>query len=443
MRHDERHASREDAAEKAQGFGAEGRGGMSVAPYPEYKDTISILLGAVPAHWSIIQMKRFAPLIYGDALPTTDRAIDGSVAVYGSNGPVGTHDTANTGAPVIIIGRKGSYGAVNWSPEPAFVIDTAYFIDEARARCDLRWLYWAYQAAGLNSFSQDTGVPGLARELVHEMIFVLPSMTEQSAIAAFLDQETGKIDALVAEQERLIALLKEKRQAVISQAVTKGLNPNAPMKDSGIEWLGQVPAHWETRKVSHLFCAGKGKNGQMLTKEFCAVNEGPYPVYSGQTEDEGVMGTWYEFEFDFGEIGVLFCTTVGARAMHLKQLYGRFSLSQNCMIVWPTDSRCITRFFFYHFQPLFQWERSLIPDHMQPSFRMEDLYSFLIGVPPITEQNAIVEFLDSETQKIDTLITEATQAITLLRERRAALISAAVTGKIDVRSLAPTKQEAA
>jgi type I restriction enzyme S subunit len=236
--------------------------------------------------------------------------------------------------------------------------------------------------------------------------FIRPTLEEQSAIAAFLDQETGKIDALVAEQERLIALLKEKRQSVISQAVTKGLNPNAPMKDSGIEWLGQVPAHWEPRKVSHLFRAGKGKNGQMLTKEFCAANEGPYPVYSGQTEDDGVMGTWCEFEFDFSENGVLFCTTVGARAMHLKQLHGRFSLSQNCMIVWPTDSRCITRFFFYHFQPLFQWERSLIPDHMQPSFRMEDLYSFSVAVPPVDEQREIFEFLDRETNKIDTLITE-------------------------------------
>jgi type I restriction enzyme S subunit len=278
---------------------------------------------------------------------------------------------------------------------------------------------------------------------VANMAIAIPSPEEQSAIAAFLDQETGKIDALVAEQERLIALLKEKRQAVISQAVTKGLNPNAPMKDSGIEWLGQVPAHWEPRKVSHLFRAGKGKNGQMLTKEFCAANEGPYPVYSGQTEDDGVMGTWCEFEFDFSENGVLFCTTVGARAMHLKQLHGRFSLSQNCMIVWPTDSRCITRFFFYHFQPLFQWERSLIPDHMQPSFRMEDLYSFSVAVPPVDEQREIFEFLDRETNKIDTLITEATQAITLLRERRAALISAAVTGKIDVRALATSQPEAA
>ncbi|MFN7305883.1 MAG: restriction endonuclease subunit S, partial [Acetobacteraceae bacterium] len=234
MQHDEFHASREDAAEKAQGFGAEGRGGMSVAPYPEYKDSGSVLLGAVPKPWNILQVKRFASLLYGDALPTMGRVTEGSVPVYGSNGPVDLHDASNTNAPVIIIGRKGSFGAVNWSDEPVFVIDTAYFTDGSTARCHLRWLFWAYQAARLNSISQDTGVPGLARELVHELQFVLPSAAEQSAIAAFLDQETGKIDALVAEQERLIALLKEKRQAVISQAVTKGLNPNAPMKDSGI-----------------------------------------------------------------------------------------------------------------------------------------------------------------------------------------------------------------
>jgi type I restriction enzyme S subunit len=433
---------------------------MSVAPYPEYKDSGVEWIGEIPAHW---KTKRFR-YVFQECNDKIDGEIFGEMlSVSGYRGiEIKNYDDDNRrriedelqGYRIV---RKGqlvintmwmNYAGLGVSEFDGHV-SPAYRAFKIMSYINKRYAHHLLRSEryvkGYTSYL--TGIrPNslqMSREDLMNLPVLLPSPEEQSAIAAFLDQETGKIDALVAEQERLIALLKEKRQAVISQAVTKGLNPNAPMKDSGIEWLGQVPAHWETRKVSHLFCAGKGKNGQMLTKEFCAVNEGPYPVYSGQTEDEGVMGTWYEFEFDFGEIGVLFCTTVGARAMHLKQLYGRFSLSQNCMIVWPTDSRCITRFFFYHFQPLFQWERSLIPDHMQPSFRMEDLYSFLIGVPPITEQNAIVEFLDSETQKIDTLITEATQAITLLRERRAALISAAVTGKIDVRSLAPTKQEAA
>ena len=120
--------------------------------------------------------------------------------------------------------------------------------------------------------------------------------------------------------------------------------------------------------------------------------------------------------------------------MHLRQLFGRFSLSQNCMIIWPTSDACDTRFFYYHFQPLFQFQRALIPEHMQASFRIEDLYGYRIAVPPREEQFAIVTFLDSETAKFDTLTAEAQRAIDLLQERRTALISAAVTGQIDVRN---------
>jgi type I restriction enzyme S subunit len=263
----------------------------------------------------------------------------------------------------------------------------------------------------------------------------LPPSEEARSIAAFLDVETMKIDVLVDEQRRLVELLKEKRQAVIAQAVTKGLNPHASMKDSGIDWLGKVPEGWGVRKLSQLFRAGKGKNGQLLTKEYCAMHEGEYPVYSGQTENDGVMATLNEFEFDFGSNGVLFSTTVGAKAMHLKQLYGRFNLSQNCMIIWPTFDDCEMRFFYYHLQPLFQFQRGMIPEHMQASFRIEDLYGYLIAVPPASEQRSIANFLDRETAKIDELDDGANRTIALLQERRTALISAAVTGKIDVRSL--------
>ncbi len=275
--------------------------------------------------------------------------------------------------------------------------------------------------------------------MVGQILVIVPPLSEQTRIAEFLDWETAKIDGLVAEQRRLMELLKEKRQAVISHTVTRGLNPKAPLKPSGIEWLGDVPAHWEIRKMSHFFRAGKGKNGQILTKEFCGANPGDYPVYSGQTENDGVMGTWDQFEFDFAEKGVLFSTTVGAKAMHLRQLFGRFSLSQNCMIIWTTSDRCETRFFYYHFQPLFQFERSLIPEHMQASFRVEDLYGYKVAIPPREEQKAIIARLDTETAKLDTLTAEAQRAIDLLQERRTALISAAVTGQIDMRPLAEDK----
>jgi len=201
----------------------------------------------------------------------------------------------------------------------------------------------------------------------------------------------------------------------------------AEYKDSGVEWLGEIPSHWEIKKLVWFFSAEKGKNGQLLTKEYCGLNAGDFPVYSGQTENNGIMGRINFYEFDVGNNGVLFSTTVGAKAMTLSFLQGKFSLSQNCMIIKPRKNNIITRFYYYHCQPLFAKERGLIPEHMQASFRVEDLYSYRISLPPITEQTQITNFLDHETAKIDTLIAKQEKLIELLKEKRQAVISHAVT----------------
>lgn len=201
----------------------------------------------------------------------------------------------------------------------------------------------------------------------------------------------------------------------------------AEYNDSGIEWLGEIPRHWEIKKLVWFFSAEKGKNGQLLTKEYCGLNTGEFPVYSGQTENNGIMGSIDSYEFDVGNNGVLFSTTVGAKAMTLSFLQGKFSLSQNCMIIKPRKNNISTRFYYYHCQPLFSKERGLIPEHMQASFRVEDLYSYRISLPPITEQVQIANFLDHETAQIDTLIAKQEKLIELLKEKRQAVISHAVT----------------
>ncbi|HHX8274363.1 TPA: restriction endonuclease subunit S [Vibrio diabolicus] len=208
---------------------------------------------------------------------------------------------------------------------------------------------------------------------------------------------------------------------------TKRYQAYPEYKDSGVEWLGQIPAGWNLSKIAWHFRAEKGKNGQLLTKEYCGLNVGEHPVYSGQTENGGVMGKINSFEFDTGFEGVLFSTTVGAKAMTLSHLRGKFSLSQNCMIIASQDKNIVTRFAYYHFQPLFAYERGLIPEHMQASFRMEDLYRYPIATPSVEEQTEIANFLDHETAKIDTLIEKQQQLIKLLKEKRQAVISHAVT----------------
>ena len=201
--------------------------------------------------------------------------------------------------------------------------------------------------------------------------------------------------------------------------------------DSELEWLGEVPTHWKVRKVSYDFSAVKGPRGATLTKEYCSANPGLYPVYSGQTENAGVLGSIDNFDFSLGSNGGLLTTTVGAKAMSLTFVVDDISLSQNCMLIRPLSKDVFIKFYFYHLQPLFRLERGMIPDHMQPSFRMEDLYSFYMALPPLQEQTQIAHFLDHETAKIDTLVHEQKRLIELLKEKRQAVISHAVTKGLD------------
>jgi type I restriction enzyme, S subunit len=183
------------------------------------KDSGVEWLGRIPAHWEVWNFKSVARLEYGDALPT-DEYEAGDIEVYGSNGPVGNHSNANTLSPVLIIGRKGSFGKVNYSKTPVFAIDTTYFIDKRVSRANLRWLYYLMQVLGLDSYSEDSAIPGLSRRYVYSHFVPFPSIPEQLKIASFLDRETGKIDNLIAIIHEGIDHLKEYRTALISAAVT-------------------------------------------------------------------------------------------------------------------------------------------------------------------------------------------------------------------------------
>jgi len=170
---------------------------MSLPQYARYVDSGLERIGQLPSHWRLMALKRVATFSYGDALPQDRRTDTGDVPVFGSNGELGRHDSANTSAPAIFVGRKGSYGALNWSDVPSFGIDTVYFVDARQCAAHLRWLCWGLHILGLNAISQDTGVPGLSREVAYQQQIPLPSAEEQASIASFLDRETAKIDALV------------------------------------------------------------------------------------------------------------------------------------------------------------------------------------------------------------------------------------------------------
>ncbi|MFQ1815449.1 restriction endonuclease subunit S [Aeromonas veronii] len=433
-------------------------------PYPEYKDSGVEWLQLCPSSWETKALKYIVSCNDEVLSESTDPDMEFEYidigGVSSSEGITRTESMRFSGAPSRArrIVRQGDIIVSTVRTYLEAIAPISLEFDGKIASTGFAVLRPKYLLSGFAKYAlrarhfidsvvaRSTGVsyPAINSSELIDIKIVVPSLKEQQTIASFLDYETARIDRLIAQQQRLIELLKEKRQAVISHAVTKGLNPNAPMKDSGVEWLGQVPEHWQIQKTAWHFTAQKGRNGQMLTKEYCGENSGDYPVYSGQTENNGIMGRIDSFEFDFGNDGCLFSTTVGAKAMSLSLLKGKFSLSQNCMVIIPRENNAFSvSFAFYHFQPLFSYERGLIPEHMQASFRMDDLYQYSIAMPPVSEQIEISDFINGEVIKIDYLVQIAEKAITLMQERRSALISAAVTGKIDLRGWTQPAEEVA
>ncbi len=281
---------------------------------------------------------------------------------------------------------------------------------------------------------------GLNSSIVKDLLLVVPPVEEQNQILTFLDGETAKIDALVAEQRRLIDLLKEKRQAVVSQAVTKGLNPHVPMKPSGIEWLGDVPAHWEGTRLRFLFRQEKRQNQE--DKEVLSVYR-DYGVILKESRDDNMNKTPEDLtSYQLVNPGDLVVNKMKAWQGSLGVSDVEGITSPDYVVFAPRHQECSA---YLHLllrsQNVVSIYRS-ISNGIRPSqWRLEpDLFTGLVlFIPPLAEQQGIVTFVEGQTARFDGLTAEAQRAIDLLQERRTALISAAVTGKIDVRGLAETE----
>ena len=272
-------------------------------------------------------------------------------------------------------------------------------------------------------------------------------MEEQKKIANFLDRETAKIDALISEQQDLIALLREKRQAVISRAVTRGLKPNVPMKDSGVEWLGEIPVHWKVHELRRVI-----KEGTSIT--YGIVQAGPEVVGGIQyirTSDmsgnelpiDGYPRTSLEIDAAYsrskveaGDIVVAIRATVGKPLIVPKELEGA-NLTQGTAKISPGPI-VINQFLKNSLNGTGSQQRfeALAKGATFKEITLDMLRRFKIPLPPLIEQSEILQFLNKEIGDIDRVIAEADSTISLLQERRTALISAVVTGKVDVREVA-------
>ncbi len=364
-----------------------------------------------------MRLKYVTSFAYGDALPT-DNSGDGEFLVYGSNGSFTRFGKSNTSSPAIIIGRKGSYGKVNWTSEPCFASDTTFFIDNSTTKNNLRWIYHVIQTLELDRNSNETAVPGLSRETAYEKYILVPTLSEQQAIANYLDRETVRIDSLINAKERQLELLEEKRRAIITNAVTRGINPNVNYKDSGIEWLGKIPEHWEMKKMKYIASL---QSGDFISPEDIH-EEGDYPVYGGN----GLRGYTNSFlyEGDYVLIG-----RQGALCGNINYADGKFWASEHAVVVTLKGQQNVTWLGeLLRIMNLNQYSQSAA----QPGLSVDAIKNLHIPIPPYDEQNEIVSVLNFQLQKIESIKRKTAQSIELLNERRSSLISEAVTGKLEI-----------
>ena len=248
----------------------------------------------------------------------------------------------------------------------------------------------------------------------------IPPLSEQQQIVSFLDTKTSLIDSFIEKTQRKIELLKEKRTSLINEVVTKGLNPNVEMKDSGVEWIGEIPSHWNLSLVGRHFEIGRGR---VISKVEIGDNKGDYPVYSSQTSNNGELGRINTYDFD-GEY--VTWTTDGANTGTCFFRSGKFNTTNVCGMLSLRNTPYSLPFLSYY---LNQVTKPYVRIDINPKLMNNMMSEIPLVIPPLPEQQQIVEYLDKQTQLIDKTISIEEKRIELLKEYRQSLISEVVTGK--------------
>jgi len=454
--------------------------GQKYKAYPEYKDSGVEWLDAIPNHWATAPIKYTALdnnsiFIDGDWIESKDISEEGVRYITTGNVGEGKYKEQGTGyitsdnfnalnctevfeGDILISRLNNPIGRACIVPNLEARIVTS--VDNVIFRPDIQYIkkYLVYLLSSKDYFRHTSNLARgatmqrISRGLLGNIRIVVPGSNEQVKIANFLDHETARIDTLIEEQQSLIKLLQEKRQAVISHAVTKGLNPNAAMKDSGVKWLGDVPEHWLVRRLKHVADLQSGiPKGKDLT---------------GKTTIEVPMLRVANVQDGYLKLGEVHKIKIEPEQLERYQLQrgdvlmneGGDSDKLGRGAVWSGEVEpCIHQNHVFAIRP-----KTIEPEWLElltgssyakfhffrvskqstnlASISSSNIKETPLVVPPIEERTAIMNYLTNRMAKYDSLKTECHQQVKFLNERRTALISAAVTGKIDVRDWQPPVQ---
>ena len=438
---------------------------MKYKKYPSYKDSGVEWLGEIPEHWNIKRLKNVIRASITDGPHETPEFTDKGIPFLSVDGiqegeltfdkcryvsekaHIQYKKKANIERDDILLGKAASIGKVArvkvdfefsiWSPL-ALIKPDKNEVSSNYLEYLLKSSLTQYQIQQLSTSNTQQNI---SMADIPKFIFSLPIIKEQQQIAKFLDNATQKMDTLIQKQENLIKLLKEKRQAVISHAVTRGLNPAVKFKDSGVEWLGDVPEHWGIKKLKYIATVNDNSLSETYNEDF-EINY----------IDIGSVSTGYINKYEtmmyssspsrarrIIKEGDILVSTVRTylKAIAPVSFFEDNYIASTGFAVIRSKNMIVSNFMKYallsnYFVDLVEASSVGIS---YPAINSSDLITFKLSVAPINEQKEIANYLDDKTQKIDKLIKKATKSIKLLKEKRTALISAAVTGKIDVREL--------
>ncbi|BBS33978.1 TPA: restriction endonuclease subunit S [Enterobacter roggenkampii] len=422
-------------------------------PYPEYKDSGVEWVGDIPHHW---QTKPAFAAVMEQCIKNSDGAESNVLSLSYGNiverdvennfgllpESFNTYQIVNPGDIVLRLtdlqNDKRSLRVARSTLRG--IITSAYLKLVCGDELDNRYAYRLLHSYDTTKVFYGMG-GGLRQSMKFEdfrrLPFLLPPAEEQRTIAAFLDYETARIDKLIAQQQRLIELLKEKRQAVISHAVTKGLNPDAPMKDSGVEWLGEVPEHWLVSSLKFIYKNLDYKRIPLSAEER-GSKQGDYPYYGASgiidSIDDYLFSTDHVLVGEDGANLVMRSTPIAFVAT------GQYWVNNHAHILRMNDG--LNSYWAAVIENLDI--SPFVTGSAQPKLTAEALGNLIVAYPKtLQERIEIQEFINREKPKFTTLIDRAEHQVHLLKERRTALISAAVTGKIDLRGWTASTQEAA
>lgn len=400
--------------------------------YDTYKDSGIAWIGEIPSEWEVCRMKNISIISSGDIISKEEYMDNGQYPIIGSNGEIGRINKINNNKNVLTTGRVGSIGTVQLVKD-SWITDNALIIN-ITSDDNIRYIYYALPLLDYQLISTGTAQPLISASALKTQSLPLPSVKEQQSITSFLDSRCAEIDALISLQEEMISELQAYKQSVITEAVTKGLNPHAKMKDSGVEWIGEIPEGWAVCSTKHLFNLYSGATPKTDNDSFWDGNIPWITPADFKTEDVYIS----KGRRNITQNGVDSCgtTIVPANSVIFSKRapIGLVVLNKEPLC---TNQGCISCVPKETFSKYYYYAMSVFTDSYElygagttfMEISATSFANFKLPNPSFEEQHSIATYLDEKTSQIDSLIALKQEKIQELKDYKKSIIYEYVTGK--------------